>query len=341
MTPIRVVVIGYGYAGRTFHAPLIRATPGLELVAIVSRNAASVRADLPGMAILDRPGVAFADPAVDLVVIATPHDTHVPLATDALDAAKHVVVEKPLALRVDEARQIASRARRSGRILSVFHNRRWDSDFLGVRDVLSQGAVGQLVQFESHFDRYRPEVRDRWRERAGPAAGLWYDLGPHLIDQALQLFGRPARVTGHLAALRPGSETNDWAHAVLEYPRLRVILHASMVVSGPPLRFALHGTKGSWIRYGLDAQEDQLKRRISPATDEFGVDRTPAIFIDGQTGAETPWALPRGDYPAFYRQVRDAIAGGAPNPVPASDAVAVTDLLDTVIRSGVEGRSLP
>ncbi len=341
MPAIRTALVGYGYAGRTFHAPLIQSTPGLQLVAIVSRNPAAVHADLPDVEALASADSALAADDVDLVVIATPHDTHVPLAKAALEAGKHVVVEKPLALAVDEAREIALLAERTGRVLSVFHNRRWDADFLGVRDVLAKGALGDLVHFESHFDRYRPVVRDRWRERPGRASGLWYDLGPHLIDQTLQLFGRPSRVTGHLAALRPGSETNDWAHVVLDYPRLRVVLHASMVVSGSPLRFALHGTKGSGIKHGLDAQEDQLKRGVSPASDEFGVDRDHAIFIDGETGAETAWALPRGDYPAFYRQVRDAIVSGAPNPVSSSDAVAVTELLETVVRSATEARSLP
>src|SRR6185295_15346831 len=200
---IRVALIGYGYAGRTFHAPLIRATPGLELAAICSSHPERVQADRPDTAVVASLEEACALPSVDLVVIATPNDTHVSMATYALGAGKHVVLEKP--------------AQSSHRVLAVFQNRRWDGDFLAVADLLAGSVLGDVSHFESHFDRYRPLVRPRWRERAGVGSGLWYDLGPHLVDQALQFFGLPDRVAASLAAQRPGAQSDDWAHVILEY----------------------------------------------------------------------------------------------------------------------------
>ena len=261
---IGVALIGYGYAGRVFHAPLIRATPGLELAIISSSRPERVRADLPGIPVVSSPEEACALPSVELVVIATPNDTHVPIATMALRAGKHVVVEKPMAPTLEGAREIAALAQSLDRVLAVFQNRRWDGDFLALTDLLTSSALGDVTHFESHFDRYRPIVRDRWRERAGVGSGVWYDLGPHLVDQVLQLFGLPDRVMAAMAAQRAGAQSDDWAHVVLEYSRLRVILHASMLVAAPLPRFIVHGTTASWIKYGLDAQERQLNAVFTP-----------------------------------------------------------------------------
>jgi predicted dehydrogenase len=230
---IRVGLIGYGYAGRTFHTPLIRATRGLELVAVSSSRPERVTADLPGIAVVPSAGELLATPSIDLIVIAAPPDVHAPLAAAALRAGKHVVVDKPIAPTFDEARATAMLAAGSDRVLAVFQNRRWDGDFLALRDLLSRGVLGEVSHVESHFDRYRPLVRDRWRERPGAGAGLWHDLGPHLVDQALQLFGLPDRVWASLAAQRAGSQVDDWAHVVLEYNRRRAILHASVLVAAP------------------------------------------------------------------------------------------------------------
>ena len=183
--PIRVGLIGYGYAGRVFHAPLIAATDGIELVAVASSRAEAVREALGDVAVAPTPEALIARDDIELVVVATPNDTHASLALAALAGGKHVVVDKPFALSLDEAAPVVAAAERAGRVLAVFHNRRFDSDFLSVQAAIARGDVGEVVHFESHFDRYRPQVRDRWRERAGGGGGIWYDLGPHLIDQAL------------------------------------------------------------------------------------------------------------------------------------------------------------
>lgn len=191
---VRVGLIGYGYASKTFHAPLIAGTPGMELAVISSSDAGKVHADWPGMPVVSDPKQLFNDPHLDLIVIPTPNDTHFPLAKPALEAGKHVVVDKPFTVTLSQARKLETLAKSAGLVLSVFHNRRWDSDFLTLKQIIAEGQIGEVVYFESHFDRFRPQVRDRWREQAGPGSGIWYDLAPHLLDQAVQLFGLPVSI---------------------------------------------------------------------------------------------------------------------------------------------------
>jgi len=338
---LRIALIGYGYAGRTFHTPLIRGTAGLELAVICSSRADRVHADLPDTPVVSSPEEACALPSIDLVVIATPHDSHVALATSALRAGKHVVIEKPLATTLAEARTLAAAARDTDRVVAVFHSRRWDGDFLAVTDLLTRGVLGNLSHFESHFDRFRPAVRDRWRERAGPGGGLWYDLGPHLVDQALQLFGLPDRVTANLAAQRSGAQSDDWAHAVLEYGRRRGVLHASVLVAAPLPRFTVHGDAGSWIKYGVDGQERQLIAALTPGSAAPAAhDDERSELIEGATGTAREMPVPRGDYRQFYVAIEAAARGAGGNPVPLDQALAVVAVVETARRSSSEGRSL-
>ena len=334
---IRVALIGYGYAGRTFHAPLVRATPGLELVAVSSSRTDRVSADLPGVDVVPSALDLLTPSSVDLIVIATPPDSHVPLAAAALGAGKHVVVEKPIAPTLEDARGLASLAESVQRVLAVFQSRRWDGDFLALADLLARGALGDVTHVESHFDRYRPHVRDRWRERPGAGAGLWHDLGPHLVDQALQLFGLPDLVMGRLALQRAGSEVDDWAHMILEYGRLRVILHASVLVAAPSPRFIVHGDRGSWIKYGIDGQERQMIAALTPGSRPAG-DTEHAVHVDGASGRVDQMPIPSGDYRQFYVRLRDALLGADSNPVPPEQAVAVMAVIETAIRSSTEGR---
>lgn len=291
---------------------------------------AAVWPDARPVATLDE---ALADPAVGLVVLATPNALHAPQAMAALDACKAVVIDKPFALDLAEARRVAQRAEARGLFLSVFHNRRWDADFLALKAGLAGGRLGPVRTFESHFDRFRPEVRDRWRERDAPGGGIWHDLGPHLIDQALILFGRPLGVTCELAVLREGGQAVDWAHAVLRYADRRVILHADMTTPAPDIRFAVHGARASWLKSGLDAQEDQLKAGLAVGGPGWGLDPTPAVRVDGASGAREAVPGPPGDYRAFYDAVAAALADGGPNPVPPVEALAVMEVLEAGIES--------
>lgn len=327
--PVHVALVGYGYAGRVFHAPLIAAVQGLQLRGIVSSRAGAVQADWPGVRVYDDLAGALRDRAIDLVVLATPNAVHASQAHAALDAGKHVVVDKPFTVTVAEAEAVVAHAERAGRVLSVFQNRRWDADFLTVRALIAEGALGEVTYFESRFDRFRPVVRDRWRERDGPGSGLWYDLGPHLVDQALQLFGQPLAVTADLAIQREGGESCDYFHVVLRYERLRVVLHASMLVAANDLRFAVHGTRGSFLKYGVDSQEEALKAGVRPGSQGWGDDSRPGVLtvVDGDVQAtrEVPGEV--GDYRRFYEGVWEAIRRGGRPPVLPSESVELMGLI--------------
>jgi predicted dehydrogenase len=337
--PVGVALVGYGYAGRTFHAPLIRVTAGLELRVVVSGDPAKVHADHSDVAVVRDSAEAFEQPDVDLIVVATPNDSHAPLAIQALERGKHVVVDKPFTVTLEEARHVVSAAKAAGRLLSVFQNRRWDADFLGLQGILADGALGDLVHFESHFDRFRPQLRDRWRERMGSGAGLWLDLGPHLADQVIRLFGMPRTVLASLASQRAGAVVDDWAHVVLDYGRLRVILHASVLVAeSTPRRFVAHGTAGSWIKHGLDVQESQLLAGMKPGGSGWGVDPLVGMLHVHGASAAVERAVPAGDYGQYYARVRDAIRGSGPNPVTPDEAISVMTVLAAAQTSGREGR---
>jgi len=337
---IRVGLIGYGYAGRTFHAPLIQSVPGLSLTVVGSRRPAAVQAAIPGVIICD-PAAVPTHAELDLVVIATPNESHFPLAAAALRAGKDVVLDKPFTVTLAEARSLAALAKQHGRLLSVFHNRRWDSEIVAAKTILESGRLGDVSHFECHMDRYRPLVRKRWREDAGPGAGLWFDLGPHLIDLAVYLFGLPNSVSASFAILRESGQTDDWAHVQLNYDRLRVILHSSLLVAGGGPRAVLHGTRGSWMKYGADVQERQLVEGMLPDDPAFGLDPDDSIFIDGATGTRTAIPSPCGDQRMYYVGIRDAILGDRQPFITAADAVAVMAILETTFESGVRGQVLP
>lgn len=339
--PVRAAQVGFGYAGRTFHAPLIAACPELRLEAVVSRQAEAVAEVWPDARVLASYDQALVDPAIDLIVLATPNDLHAAEAEAALNAGKAVVVDKPFTLTAAEARRLAALANERGLLLSVFHNRRWDADFLTLQALIAEDRLGPVVRFESCFNRWRPEVRDRWREGDGPGAGIWYDLGPHLIDQALCLFGRPLGVTCDLAILRPGGRATDYAHAVLRYSDKRVILHADMVTPAADARFAVHGAWASWLKDGLDVQEAQLKSGLPPGVAGWGVDSRPGVVVDGATGAREILAGPPGDYPAYYAAIARAVRDGAPNPVPPHEAVSVMEVLEAGLISAERRAEVP
>ncbi|WP_435926600.1 oxidoreductase [Dryocola sp. BD613] len=339
---IRVGLIGYGYASKTFHAPLIVGTPGMELAAVSSSDEAKVHADWPNMPVVSDPHHLFNDPDIDLIVVPTPNDTHFPLARAALEAGKHVVVDKPFTVTLSQARELDALAKSRGLLLSVFHNRRWDSDFLTLKTLLADGTLGEVAYFESHFDRFRPQVRNRWREQAGVGSGIWYDLGPHLIDQAINLFGLPVSLTVDLAQLRPGAQATDYFHAVLAYPQRRVVLHGSLLAAAESARYIVHGTRGSYIKYGLDPQEDRLKSGERLPQEDWGYDMRDGVLTlaQGEVMAEQTLLTVPGNYPAYYAAIRDALTGHGENPVPAAQAIQVMELIELGIESAKKRATL-
>jgi predicted dehydrogenase len=334
----RVALIGFGYAGCVFHAPLISATPGLTLAVIGSRRGTDAGSAYAGAEVVADPLVAARHRDVDLVVIATPNDTHVPLAEAALRAGKHVVVDKPFTLTLAEARALAATSVETGRILSVFQNRRWDSDFLGIARELAAGRVGDVVELRSEISRYRPQIRDRWRERAGPGAGVWYDLAPHLIDQALVLFGPPETIQADLELQRAGGSTIDWFQAVLGYGRKRVILVSSMMAAAPATRFLVRGTRGTLVKHRGDPQEEQLVSGRNPGGPGWGRDPDPLIFAPGEAGAPTELATPAGNYLGYYLAIRDAVRGAGTSPVTPPQATTLMAIIEAGIQSSDEER---
>ena len=332
---IRVGLIGYGYASKTFHAPLISGTPGMTLAAVASSDENKVHADWPAMPVVSGPERILNDPNIDLVVIPTPNATHFPLAKAALEAGKHVVVDKPFTVTLSQARELEALAKSGGRLLSVFHNRRWDSDFLTVKALINEGLLGEVGYFESHFDRYRPQVHNRWREQGGPGSGIWYDLAPHMLDQVVNLFGLPVSMQVDLAQLRPGSQSTDYFHAVLAWPQRRVVLHGTLVAAAETARFIIHGSRGSYVKYGLDPQEERLKSGERLPQEDWGYDMRDGVLTraEGEDIIEESWLTLPGNYPAYYAAIRDALNGSGTNPVPASQAIQIMELIELGLES--------
>lgn len=335
-----VALIGFGLAGRKFHAPQISAVEGLKLAAIVSSRQADIRADYPDVAILSRPEEVFADPAIDLVVVATPNEVHASLAAAALRAGKAVVVDKPFTRSVTETEALIAVAKETGGLLSVYQNRRWDGDFLTLKRLIAEGALGEIVYVETHFDRFRPAPSGNWREKVGAANGIWYDLGPHLADQAMCLFGPPKAVYADLANLRPFAQATDYFHVLLRYDGLRVVLMGNYLAADDNLRFVVHGSKASFVMHGYDSGEAAASRPGKAPAADWNGPTYKAVLVDGR-GAEHPVAVTADVPTGYYAGVRDALTGKAALPVSAEEGLRVMKVLDLGEQSGAEGRELP
>ena len=339
-SPIRVGVIGFGFVSKTFHVPLLNATDGYEIITVSSSHPADVLAVLPDVEVISDPKALATHPDVDLVVIASPNETHAPLAEGAMRAGHNVVVDKPFTITVEQARHLAAVANENDVLLSVFQNRRWDSDFLTVQDAIRRDLVGRIVLFESRIDRYRPDVRNRWREVPGPGAGLLYDLGPHLIDQTLLLFGIPDSVQATLAKQRRRATTDDFFQLVLRYGDMVATLGAGSLVSGGSARFAVHGEKASLVKQKPDIQEDQLKAGLVPGSPDWGLDSDDALLYDGAPSVTRTLKAARGDQRGYYVALREALLGRAPNPVPPEQGATVMVVIEAAFRADTEGRRI-
>ena len=335
---IRVGLIGFGFVSKTFHVPLLKATDGYRITTVSSSHPADVKAVLPDANVVSDPKALATHPDIDLVVIASPNETHAPLAEAAMRAGRNVVVDKPFTITVEEARHLAAVAKEKKVLLSVFQNRRWDSDFLTIQDAIRRELTGRIVLFESRIDRYRPEVRERWREIPGPGAGLLYDLGPHLIDQALFMFGIPDSVQATLATQRSGGRTDDFFQLGLRYGEMVATLGAGSLVSGGSARFAVHGERASVIKLKPDIQEDQLRAGMTPGAPHWGLDPDELTLYEGPTGKTRTLNSERGDQRGFYIALREALLGRAPNPVPPEQGATVMAIIEAGFRSHKEGR---
>jgi predicted dehydrogenase len=349
-TPLRVGLVGYGLAGSVFHAPLIAATEGLALDTVVTSNPErqeQARAEFPDVRLTATPDdlLARAD-ELDLVVIASPNKTHVPLAGAALKAGLPVVVDKPIAGTAAEARELAALAEERGLLLSVFQNRRWDNDFLTLRKLMEDGELGDVWRFESRFERWRPQLKGGWRESGDPAeiGGLLYDLGSHVVDQALVLFGPAAQVYAEADVRRAGAETDDDTFIAITHTngvRSHLYVSATTAQLGP--RFRVLGSRAGYVKYGLDPQEAALREGARPGDGtDWGVEPEALWGRAGAgesplTGGGRPVPTLPGDYPAYYAAVAAALRDGSANPVTALEAAAALDVLEAARRSARDG----
>ena len=339
---INTAIVGFGLSGRVFHAPFIHTHPGFLLRKVVERNSNSAREIYPEVEILKDYRELLHDDSLDLVVLATPNIYHFEQAKELLLAGKHIVIEKPFTPTSAEADELIRVAERAGKKIFVYQNRRWDGDFKTVQQVVYNGYLGEVLEYEAHFDRYAPGARrSAWRDEALPAGGVLYDLGSHLIDQALVLFGMPKAVFADIRWQRPGTRVDDYFEVNLYYQRMKVTLKASVFVKEAGPRYILHGTKGSFIKYGIDPQEEKLKMGFMPGSADWGKDDPDyygilnALMHD-QEFYGTLETEP-GNYAGFYDNVYDVIVKGAEQAVKPEEARNVIRIIELAFTSHEKG----
>ncbi|KAI8060749.1 hypothetical protein BC940DRAFT_311481 [Gongronella butleri] len=347
---VNVGVIGFGMSAQTFHCPLIVSSPYMNLTAVVERRSTKSQSVYPGITTVKSTDELFAMQNVDLVVITTPNDSHFALAKEAMESGKNVVVEKPFTVTSQEAEALVQVAKATGKVCSVYQNRRWDGDFLTVKKLIEEGHLGRLVEFESHFDRFRNFSKKGWREQEGQAgSGMLYDLGAHLIDQAITLFGVPKSIYATISNQRQleGNNVDDDFTIILGYKEgHKAVLRSSMLARQTPvLRFSLRGMQGSYVKHHLDVQEDQLKAGVLPGQAGYGIDPAShwgtlntdlagGVHVVGQV--ETV----QGDYLAFYNNVAEAILHGKPLAVQPEQGLLCIRLIELAQQSSDEHRTI-
>ena len=330
---IDVGLVGYGFAGQVFHAPVIQATSGIRLAAVVRRSG-EPDTHYPEVQFVRSLDELLAIDSIRLVVVATTNTSHYEIARQCLQAGRDVVVDKPFTTTLAEAQGLVQFAEKQKRMLTVYQNRRWDSGFKTVQQIIREGRLGRVVQFESNFDRFRPELRaGAWREKAEPGAGVFFDLGPHLIDQALALFGTPEAITGDVRIEREGAVVDDAFSVVLHYSRMRAVLRASMLAVSPAPTYYIRGTSGTFVKYGVDPQEESLKQGGSPADQGWGTEPPAQWGKIVNPGGEQPVPTLAGDYRGFYENVRDTLLGVTDSAVTTQQALDVMKALELVLES--------
>ncbi|MFC5409833.1 oxidoreductase [Larkinella bovis] len=330
---IQVGLIGFGLSGRYFHAPFLSVNPHFKLVKVVERHRNEAEAFDPSIQTVRSHEDLFRDPAIDLVIVGSPNDTHFSYAKAALEAGKHVLIEKPFANTSDQARELLERAQQKGLVAIPYQNRRYDADFRTIRQVLEENQLGDIVEYESHYDRFRPDILDSWKEKEPEGGGNLFNLGPHLIDQAVALFGPPEAVSGDVRVIRKGGILDDYFDVRLFYSDKRVILKSSMLAVDNSLRYVIHGTKGSFIKHGLDIQEETQRKNILPNTPDWGAEPEHQYgTLTTPKGRSTVPSLP-GNYHLFYDNLYRAIIGEIPQEVTPEQAYAVIRIIELAAES--------
>jgi len=342
MAPITTALLGYGLSGRVFHAPMLAVHPGFELQKVWQRTRSDARDRYPEVQVVRTLAEVLEDPTIELVVVNTPEPTHFELAQAALQAGKHVVVEKAFTPTVAEAEALIALAEQQHRELSVYHNRRWDSDFLTVQQVVQQGLLGEVLEYEAHYDRYRPQRKDSWKEVEQPGTGILYNLGSHLIDQALALWGWPEAVFADLRRQREGVTVPDQFDLLLRYPDRKALLRASYLARIAEPRYRLRGRRGSFVKYGLDPQEAALAAGWQPGGPDWGREDKAywgqlsttwqGLDLEGRIASQP------GHYLAYYEGLHAAIRHGQALPVTAQQARDVIAIIEAALQSDAAGQ---
>jgi predicted dehydrogenase len=342
---VRVGLIGFGLAGQAFHAPVVRGVKGMELACILERHGTKAKEKYPDVRVARTLDEMLTDKSIQLCVVATPNDSHFSYTKACLEAGRDVVVDKPFTPTLAEAEQLVRLAADRGRLVTVYQDRRWDGDFQTLKKLLKSGEVGAVAEYEARFDRFRLEAKaNAWRESAdSAAAGVLWDLGPHLIDQALVLFGEPETIWASAYCQRKVSQVDDSFDVQMEYPRLRAMLRARIIAYAPGPHFLIHGTEGSFVKYGMDPQEEILRSKNCPDGPAWGADwgeepeeRWGTL---SRVGGETRRVkTERGDYRGFYANVRDAIEKGSTLDVTPEQALRTMRGVLLAHKSSREGR---
>lgn len=340
--PIKVGLAAFGMSGRVFHGPLISAHPGFELLSVVERTYRGAREHYPDVHIVHQFEDLLSDDSLELIVVDTPDITHFELSKKVLEAGKHLVVEKPFTIYPEEAEELIAIAKSKGLVLSVFQNRRWDGDFMTVRKVLSENMLGRLVSYEAHFDRYKDQIKEgSWKEERVTGSEILFNLGAHLIDQALLLFGKPDTIWADIGLQRTGGSVDDCYHLVIGYPGLHVTLKSSYQVREPGPKFILHGTDGSFIKWGIDPQEEQLKKGMTPVSEGYGIEdekywgklNTGVGDLHFTGKIETL----RGNYLSYYDNIARTIRNDAELLVKPGQSLEVIRVIRAAIESNEKG----
>ena len=338
MNPIKTALLSYGMSGEIFHAPLLAVDSNFSLATVLQRNSEKAKSRYPDIRIVRKVDHIMKDDSIELVVINTPNESHFEYATLALDAGKHVVVEKPFTVTVQDADKLINLAVTKNRILTVFQNRRWDGDFMTVKKVLENNWVGKVAEFELHYDRYRNYIEaNTWKEEEGPGTGILYNLGSHMLDQVVMLFGMPNEVDARIGIQRPNGKVEDFYDIRMHYDSFQTIVKSSYLVREATPRYILHGTEGSFIKYGIDPQEQALKDGRIPGSQGWGSEgrefwgklNTTLGGLHYEGLVET---LP-GNYSTFYKNVFHAIRNNEPLAVKPEESKDVIRLIEACYES--------
>lgn len=345
MMPVKTALLSYGMSGEIFHAPLLHTHPGFNLSTIVQRNSTKALLRYPGVKLVKSVDEVIADKSIELVIVNTPNETHYEFTAAVLESGKHAIVEKPFSVTSKEANDLIALGKKTGKVLSVFQNRRWDGDFLTIKEVIDSKIVGSIVEFELHYDRFRNYIEaNTWKEETGAGTGILYNLGSHMLDQVLVLFGLPESIDARVGIQRPGGKVDDFYDIRLQYEGFHVTVKSSYLVREPGPRYVAHGTEGSFVKYGIDPQEQALKEGRLPGSPGWGADpkelwgklntSVGRLHVEGQV--ET---IP-GNYMKYYENIYGAIRNGVSLDVKPEQAAQVIRMIEICYQSNSEKRSV-